>query len=201
MKTPAYLLGLALLAGNFSSPAQAGDWQYWEQSRNGYYGLGIGLSLLAYNKSNIATAFAAASNNSSLNNNDFTFNIFGGYQLDPFLGLEFGISQLSNTIATTNGTPTKLFNTYTAFIDAIMTHRYNDKAALYGKIGAHFWNLGSNSSTTLTEGTDLSLGAGLEFTLSGDTGHVVRIGWNRYLFNNIYIDTVDTVSLSLVFKH
>jgi len=195
------LLGIGLLLCNISSPVQASDWQHMELSRNSYYGLGIGLSLLAYNSSNIATAFAAASSNSSLNNNDFSVNVFGGYQLDPFLGLEFGVGQLSNTIVTTNGTPTKLFNTYTAFIDATMSHRYNDQTTLFGKIGAHFWNLGSNSSTTLTEGTDLSLGTGLEFNLSGDTGHVMRIGWTHYLFNNIYIDKIDTVSLHLVFRH
>ena len=197
MKKQASLLGIALLI--ISSLATADSRINEEQGI--HYGIGIGLALPAHNETNIINAFDAASNNSSMNTDDFSFKLFGGYRFDPILLLEFGISDLGNTIATTNGNPSKLFNTYTAYTNAIMTHRYNDKVALFGKVGAHFWNHGPNRSTRLAEGTDLLLGAGLEFNLYSGSNRVLRIEWDRYLFDNIYIDTIDTLTLNLVFKH
>jgi hypothetical protein len=194
------LLALALFI-TCSAPLRAGNEQPIESTPHWHYGLGIGLSLLAYNNSNIVTAFAAANNTSTLNSNDFSFKFFGGYQFDPFIGLEFGLSDLGNTIVTNNGSLSTLFNTSMAYIDVMLTQRYNDKAALYGKVGTHFWNIGPNNSTTLITGTDLSLGAGLEFNLYGNSARAFRVEWNRYLFDKIYLDTVDTLTLNLVIRH
>jgi len=199
MKKLTALLGIGLLTSSTGSLASSDHWPDKEQRI--HYGIGIGLALPAHNDNNIINAFSAANTNSSMNNDDFSFKLFGGYRFDPFLSLEFGFSDLGNTIATTNGSPSKLFNTYTAYINTIMTQRYNDKAALFGKIGAHFWNHGPNRTSKLAEGTDLSLGAGLELNLYGNSSRVIRIEWDRYLFDNIYIDTIDTLSLNLVFKH
>ena len=114
--------------------------------------------------------------------------------------MEFGISELGTAIATTSGISSKLFNSYDSFVNATMSRPYNDNATLFGKIGVHFWNIGPNTSTKLAEGTDLAVGAGVEFNLSGSSGRTMRIEWDRYLFDNIYIDTIDTLTLNLVFK-
>jgi hypothetical protein len=200
MNKLARLLTTTLLLGCASNPAGANDAQTMVLPQPWYYGLGIGLALPAYNKDNIANDFAGATNTSSFSNDDFTFKLYGGYRFDRFLAVEFGISELGTTIATTSGSSSKLFNTYNSFVNATMRRKYNNSATLFGKIGAHFWSIGPNTTSKLANGTDLSLGAGLEFNLSDNSSRKMRIEWDRYLFDNIYIDTIDTLTVNLVFK-
>lgn len=193
-----FCLPLVLLALSQAAPAENGQMPGTDPW---YVGIGIGTSLLGYNKGNIANNFSAATTASSYNHDDFTVNIFGGYVLDPLLSVEFGLTDLGNTIATTSGTSTKLFNIYSAYIDTIMAHRYNRNASLYIKVGAHFWDISTNSGSSVTSGTDLMLGTGVEMNLSATAGRVIRVEWTRYQFDRIYVDSSDTLTLDLVFRH
>ena len=166
-----------------------------------YFGLGIGESIQGLNKSNIASAFSAATPASSYNHDDFTFNIYGGYFLDRLLAVEFGFTELGNVIATTNGASSKLFNIYSIYIDTVMLHRYNKNAAIYAKVGAHFWDIGTSSGSSITNGTDLTLGAGIELNIYGGNNRVVRVEWVHYQFDKVYLDSSDTLTLNLVFKY
>ena len=166
-----------------------------------YLGLGIGESILGLNKSNIASAFSAATTASSYNHDDFAFHIFGGYFLDPLLAVEFGYAELGNVIATTNGTSSRLFNIYSLYVDTLLNHRYNRNAAIYAKVGAHFWDIGTRSGSSITNGTDLMLGAGIELNIYGGNNRVVRVEWVRYQFDRVYLDSSDTLALNLVFKY
>jgi len=166
-----------------------------------YFGLGIGSSFPGFNKSNIANSFSAATTSSSYNNDDFTFNIYGGYFLDGLLAVEFGFTELGDAIATTNDTSSNLFKIYSIYVNSLMVHRYNKNAAIYTKVGAHFWDIGRNNGSSLTTGTDLLLGTGVELNIYSSDNRVVRVGWTRYLLDKVYLDATDTVTLDLVFKH
>jgi len=166
-----------------------------------YVGLGIGESLLGLNKSNIASAFSAATTASDYNHDDFAFNIYGGYFLDRLLAVEFGYAELGNVIATTNGTSSRLFNIYSLYVDTLLNHRYNRNATIYAKVGAHFWDIGTNSGSSITNGTDLILGTGIELNIYGGNNRVIRVEWMHYQFDKVYLDSSDTLSLSLVFKY
>jgi len=199
MKKWGCLLAITLFFAASGSPAKAGDWQPGQAQRM-YYGLGLGMSLLNYNETNIINSFAAVNTTSSFNNDDFTFKLFGGYRFDPFLALEFGVSELGSTVATTSGSSTKLFDIYTAFVNATLTHSYNNKARLLGKIGTHFWRISTDSTNKLATGADLALGACLEFNLYDNSNRVIQVEWNRYMFDNIYLDASNSLMLSLVLK-
>lgn len=174
----------------------------WEASTSPwYFGLGIGESLLGLNKSNIASAFSAATTASSYNHDDFAFKLYGGYFLDPLLAVEFGFAELGNVIATTNGTSSSLFNIYSIYVDTLLNHRYNRNAAIYAKVGAHFWDIGTKGGSSITNGTDLMLGAGIELNIYGGNNRVVHIEWVRYQFDRVYLDSSDTLTLNLVFKY
>lgn len=193
------LLGLTMLMVSTYSSATGNTHEPIESAQRWHYGLGIGLSILAYNDKNITSIFSDISS-AALNSNDFTFKLFAGYRIDPFLTLEFGLTELGTSIDTSNNNG-KLFNTYSSYFNMTMQQAYNDRAALFGKIGVHFWSQGLNRTSALADGTDLSLGAGLEFKLYGKSGKMMRVEWNRYLFDNLLIKTIDTLTLNLLLEY
>jgi len=166
-----------------------------------YFGLGIGTSLLGINKSNLVNSFNAATSASRFSHDDFAFDIYAGYFLDRLLALEFGYAELGNVIASTSGSSTKLFNTYSFYIDTMMLHRYNKNAAIYAKIGAHFWDIGTTSGSTITNGANLMLGAGIELNIYSGTARSIRVEWTRYQFDKVYLNSSDTLTLNLLFRY
>lgn len=166
-----------------------------------YFGMGIGQALLGLNKGNLANSFTAATSASSFNHDDFTFAIYAGYFLDPLLALELGYARLGNVITTSSGASTKLFNTDTFYVDTVLLHRYNKNAAIYAKVGAHFWDIAPDSGSSISNGTDLMLGTGIELNIYGGSNRMARVELMHYQFDKVYLDSTDTLTLNLVFKY
>jgi hypothetical protein len=53
----------------------------------------------------------------------------------------------------------------------------------------------------ITSGTDLLLGIGVELNLFGRGDRIVRFSWTRFLFDKVYLDTSDALSVDLVIRH
>jgi len=191
-----YLLVLLVMTHPaFADPTQEMSTTPW------YFGLAIGTSLLGLNKSNLVSSFSAATTASSFNHDDFTFSIYGGYLLDRLLAVEFGFAQLGSVIATTSGVSSKLFNISSLYIDTLMMHRYNKNAGIYARVGAHFWDIGTSSGSSISNGTNLMLGAGIELNIYGGADRVIRVEGTHYQFDRVYLDSSDTLTLNLVFKY
>jgi hypothetical protein len=83
----------------------------------------------------------------------------------------------------------------------MMLHRYNKNAAIYAKIGAHFWDIGTTSGSTITNGANLMLGAGIELNIYSGTARSIRVEWTRYQFDKVYLNSSDTLTLNLQFRY
>jgi len=163
-------------------------------------GLGIGQSKLNANQNNLNDSFSSTTSTSSYNNDGFMFRVVGRYNFDPFLGLEFGIVDLGNTIATTNNIDSKLFSTLSGFVSTTMSMHYKENIAIYAKIGAHFWSQDLNANKNLADGTNLMLGAGILFNIYGGTNRMMSIDWDHYQFDGVYLESIDAFSVNLVFN-
>jgi len=192
---------MIILVGLVSN-SNADEWQTVTPVDPWYFGLGIGKTVIAVNKPSLVSGFSSiATPSSTFNHDDLAFNIYSGYKLDKLLSLEFGLSELGSAIATTNGAASKLFNIYTLFFNTTARHRYNKNAIFFGKIGAHSWSLGSSLNTTHATGTDLLLGAGIELNLFKNINRKIRIEWSHYFFDKVYIDSVDALTINLIFNY
>lgn len=172
--------------------AQADPW---------YFGLGIGKSALDNNKPALISGFPEATTTSTFNHDDFSFNLVGGYRLDRKLTLELGLSELGSTIATTGTSTNKLFNIYTIYINAVKQHHFNENAILYGKLGAHFWSLDTTTNNQQINGTDIMAGAGIDFTIDKSAERLFRVEWLHFVFDEVYLNTADTLTFNLILNH
>ncbi len=71
----------------------------------------------------------------------------------------------------------------------------------FGRIGVHLWDVskGTNNDNSLGNAVDLTYGLGLDINVYGDRSRQMRLQWNHYNYDGVYIDSNDTFSLSLLF--
>ena len=170
---------------------------------NSYYylGLGIGNSQFDLNKSNIIADDSRLGSGSSFTDDSTAFDFFGGIQLDQYLSLEADILLAGDITATDAGRKFKLFDTSTLALTIALSKQIGDGIRMFGKIGAHLWDIseGSSDLDTIDNAVDLTYGLGMDINLYGDLSRQMRIQWNHYEYDGIFIDSNDTISVSLLF--
>ena len=144
----------------------------------------------------------------SCDDNDTSWRVFGGYQINKWFGVELGYADLGNVSAsgTFAGTPfTANASATTIELVGVGTFPINEQFGVFGKLGAHRWDLDVSTTVAGTPfsrsgtGTDLTYGVGLQVNITKNIS--ARLEWQRY---NDVGDTgptdVDTFGASLVVK-
>ncbi len=165
---------------------------------NGFYaGLGGGYLDLGQDSGDIAAAAAAAGLGgrvTALDDKDFGWKIFGGYQFNIYFAAEFGYTDLGEASATFAATTPSaaIVNVEadgTALSGSIVgTYPLNRDLGLFGRFGAAYWDVDGTGSAVVggssasveadDDGIDLLFGLGARYSLTPKLG--LRLEWEHY---------------------
>ena len=167
-----------------------------------YLGVGIGQSSFDFNQLNIVSDFSQLSNASTITDDATSFNFYGGIPLDEYLSLEFDLVLAGDISAREAGRKTKLFDVSTFAVTAMLSRPVSDNTRLFGRLGAHMWDISESGGAldTINNAVDLTFGFGADINLYGDTSRQLRVQWNHYVYDDIYIEDSDILSISILFE-
>jgi OOP family OmpA-OmpF porin len=186
----------------------------------GYVGFSAGQSKtnLDGNEIDASLASIGLGSSTSVDDSDFGFKLYGGYQFNKNFALEAGYTDLgelkSHTVITSgsSGTLDGKWKAYSIDISAVGILPVNEKFSLFGRAGVSFWNLdfdltgnGPGGSGTLSE-SESGVGPLLAFGASFDIARqfILRAEYERH-FDLGKDDTtgkgdVDLLSIGLVYR-
>lgn len=167
-----------------------------------YLGLGLGQSSFQLNQANIVADYGNLDSSSTFTNSASSFNFYGGIPLDEYLSLEFDFVS-SGDISTTEGNQKfKLFDASTFAVTTMLSKQITDNTRLFGRVGAHMWDISKSSGDrdTINNAVDITYGLGADINIYGSRTRQLRIQWNHYEYDGIYIDSNDILSFSLLFE-
>jgi len=185
---------LLILLTILSADAIADDIRY-------IWGLGLGSSQFQLNKSELVASYSGLTSASTFIDSSTSFNAFGGLKFDQYLALEMDLILSGDIVAREAGRSLKLFDVSSVALTLALSSELTQKAQLFARLGVHFWDIAESSGSfdTINSAIDLTYGAGIDINLYGDRSRQMRIQWNHYEYDGIYIDSSDTFSLSLIF--
>ena len=206
-----HLLCLASLAALGSTEALA------QNAGHFYGGAGIGQAQSKMDDGRInAALIGAGATSTSITHDphDASYKVFGGYQFNPYFGVEAGYFDLGefgfkSTTTTPTGTLDGRIKLTGTNIDLVGTLPVNDQLSLLGRVGVH--NARARDTFTTTGGLSLSnpnpevretnYKAGFGFSYKFSQSMSLRGELERYRINNAVGNKgdINVASLSLVF--
>lgn len=161
----------------------------------------IGQSSFELNEANIIADYASLSSSSSFVDNPTSFSFLGGMQLDEYLSVEMDLLIAGDISADEAGRRFKLFDVTTVAFTLMLSYPLGERSSLFGRIGVHLWDISQSFGNldTINNATDLTYGLGADINLYGDKSRQLRIQWNHYEYDGIYLESSDTLSLGLLF--
>jgi OOP family OmpA-OmpF porin len=160
--------GLALGVASTTALAQEARW---------LVGLGIG-----YQKSEDVCPGAAAAVG-TCEEKGTTWKIFGGYQFNPYLGVELGFIDLGDRPAFVSGlgAASAQFRIFETLL--VATLPVSERFAFYGKAGVYQWDADFEFNPPVAgsadaNGKDYTFGLGVRFNLTRNAA--LRLEWQRY---------------------
>lgn len=169
---------------------------------NYYLGVGLGHSSFELNESNIVADYVRLSNPNNFTDSASAFSFYGGMPVDEYLSLEFDFVLSGDIAARESGRTIKLFDVSTLAITVMLSKTVTENTTLFGKVGAHMWDISESSGSlnTINNAVDITFGLGADINIYGSQSRQLRVQWNHYEFDGIYIDNNDILSFSLLFK-
>ena len=196
-KKNSFFAAVALLAC-VQIPQAFADSGYERENRM-YFGFGVTASDLAFNETNLSLQYAGGSA-SSFDHSGNAFKLFGGYQFDPLLGVEIGITSFGEIVMDNAMGQQNLFTADSAYISATATRPITNNINIVGKLGMSFWELNDNNDNTIESGQGLIYGAGFDFNLYGNNDRSLLIEWEHNNFSGVAIKEANQIGASLVFR-
>jgi hypothetical protein len=83
-----------------------------------------------------------------------------------------------------------------------LSNQVTERIRLFGRIGTHFWDISESSGAlnTINNAVDLTYGLGVDINIYGDRSRQLRLQWNHYEYDGVFIDNGDIISVSLLFQ-
>ena len=164
-------------------------------------GLGLGKSLFELNETNIIANYSSLSSSSSFTDSSTAFTFFGGIQLDEYLSLDAEFLAGGDIVATEAGQQFKLFDVSSLAFTLALSKRVSESIRLFTRLGIHWWDISASfgDQPTINNAVDLTYGLGADINLYGDRSRQLRVQWNHYEYDGVFIDYSDTLTLSLLF--
>jgi len=136
------------------------------------------------------------------------YGVFGGYQVNKYLGAELGYTDLGEFRASASGT-TETIKVRGYELLGVGTIPIHPRFEVYGKVGVFFWDLKDSCAGTLCgfgsqseAGTDLTYALGAKFNFTKFVG--ARVQYQRYKDVGDETTTgksdIDFISVGVVFK-
>ena len=205
-----HVLCLASLAALSSTQALAQNAEHF------YGGIGMGQaqSKIDDQKINAALISAGATSNSITHDqNDAAYKVFGGYQFNPYFGMEAGYFNLGEFGFKSTTTPAGSLDGRIKLdgmnIDMVGTVPVNDQLSLIARVGVHNARARDTFTTTYAgvvshynpEKTDTNYKAGFGFAYKFSQSMTLRGELERYRINDAVGNKgdINVASLSLVF--
>lgn len=165
-----------------------------------YFGLGIGQSQFKLNEPTLINSYLL-SNNSTFSDTSTAISFYSGIKLDEYLSLEADIVLTGDITATSNLQTTKLFNVSGLSLTAMLSTQLSERVTLFGRMGAIFWDISESSDnlTTINNAVDITYGGGLDINLYGSADRQLRLQWNHYEYDGVFINSSDAFTASLLF--
>ncbi|MFB3058406.1 MAG: outer membrane beta-barrel protein [Gammaproteobacteria bacterium] len=164
--------------------------------------LGIGNSNFQLNQPGIVANFKPPLTGSSTFNDSATaFSFYGAKRLDEYLTLEADLLISGDITATEAGQIIKLFDVSSLAITLALGKQFGERTGLFARLGAHFWDISEDSGNlnTINSAVDITYGIGMDVNLYGDRSRQLRIQWNHYEYDGVFIDDSDTLTVNLLF--
>ena len=150
----------------------------------------------------------------SCDDEDSSWKIFGGYQFNKNLALEFGYADLGEATASVSVPPFTINGTLEATVwelVAVGSLPLADRFSIFGKIGLYRADTdisasvpGLGSASESDSNTDLTFGIGARYDFARNLG--VRLEWQRYQdvggdFGGATLESdVDVMSVAVIWK-
>jgi len=109
---------------------------------------------------------------------------------------------ISGDITTTEaGQLIKLFDVSSLAITLALGKQFSERIGLFAHLGAHFWDISESSGNldTINSAVDITYGIGMDVNVYGDRSRQLRIQWNHYEYDGVFIDDSDILSVNLLF--
>ncbi|MCH7880371.1 MAG: outer membrane beta-barrel protein [Proteobacteria bacterium] len=173
-------------------------------AQEGHFSLAVGLgnSQFDLNEPGLVSNYTMLTSTSSFSDSVTSFSFFVGYQLDPYLSLESEFVSAGDVTATEAGLVSKLFDVSILSITVALSNQVSERIRLFGRIGTHFWNISESTGAvnTINNAVDLTYGLGVDFNVYGDRSRQLRLQWNHYEYDGVFIDAGDIISVNLLFQ-
>jgi len=103
--------------------------------------------------------------------------------------------------ATEAGQLIKLFDVSSLAITLALGKQFGERTGLFARLGAHFWDISESASNlnTINSAVDITYGIGMDVNLYGDRSRQLRVQWNHYEYDGVFIDDSDILSVNLLF--
>lgn len=173
-------------------------------AQEGHFSLAVGLgnSQFDLNEPGLVSNYTMLTSTSSFSDSVTSFSFFVGYQLDPYFSLESEFVSAGDVTATEAGLVSKLFDVSILSITVALSNQVSERIRLFGRIGTHFWNISESTGAvnTINNAVDLTYGLGVDFNVYGDRSRQLRLQWNHYEYDGVFIDAGDIISVNLLFQ-
>jgi len=162
--------------------------------------VGIGNSKFQLNQPGIVTSYGLSGSN-EFNDSATAFSLYGAMQLDEYLTLESDLLIAGDVTVTEGGQTFKLFDVSSLAITLALGRQVGERSRVFARLGAHFWDISESSGglNTINNAVDLTYGIGIDVNLYGDRSRQLRIQWNHYEYDDVFITDSDTLTANLLF--
>jgi len=204
-----HILCLASLAALGSTQALAQNAEHF------YGGVGMGQARSKIDDARInATLIGAGASSATITHDqrDSSYKVFGGYQFNPYIGMEagyFNLGEFSFKSTTNNGDLNGRIKLSGSNIDLVGTMPVNDQLSLIGRVGVHNARARDTFTSTGTvvvvnpnpEIRETNYKAGVGFSYKFSQSMTLRGEVERYRINDAVGNKgdIDVATLSLVF--
>ncbi len=174
------------------------------QEGNFSIGVGIGHSQFDLNEPNIINSYPELNTGAQFDDSATTLNLSGTWIMDDHFALEFDLVLAGDVTATDSGQKFKLFDVTTLATTLAYNQRVSENIKLFGRFGVHLWDISAGSShgyynNSINSAVDLTYGFGADFSLFGNRARQLRLQWNHYEYDGVFINDNDIFSVNIVF--
>ena len=167
-------------------------------------GVGLGYSSFNLNETNLINTNPDLNPGAQFDDTATTFNLYGAWIMDDHFALELDLVFAGDITASDSGIKYKLFDVTTLATTLAYNHRVSENIKLFGRFGVHLWDISQGSSSyyynnSISSAVDLTYGLGVDFSLFGNRARQLRLQWNHYEYDGVFINDDEIFSLNLIF--
>ncbi|MDH5216630.1 MAG: outer membrane beta-barrel protein, partial [Gammaproteobacteria bacterium] len=164
-----------------------------------YAGIGLTQSDLQLNDKNVP-AVNGLGGAANFENNGFGMDVFAGFKFDDHLALEMGYVDLGSANLDDGTTVQEFLIVDSVYLDAVLRHSVSSRIDVFAKVGISAWSVENVVTNESADGEGVHYGAGFDVNLYGDKARAMRIKWDHHEFDNLIVESTDSVSVSMLFN-